>query len=392
MPTRIAARPRRRPPPAERGGAARAPAPAAPPAGAPSAWSWPAGSTRRCRWRGCVWRTGCARCGRRSCASRPSETATLADRCGLRLHRRPDRPAARAHRRVGGRDPAGRDAAARAPRARPLPRRTSPATSGRWPTTSRARSLGAHLRGRGATCSGGRSITDPVPAALAAELSGRPDAADLLDALEHSTGLVVASGPHRAEFRIQELIRTYLSADLYRHGPALAARAAPAGRGVVGGPGPAGRGPAARGAGGRRARPGDRAAAPLGPAARRPRRARRAAPGARRRRGPGPPDGPLAARWCCAQLHLGERRRRSAARAEVRRAARSSARDRTTTTWRASGPPPPGWPGWARRPDRRPTTGGPGAGRARGRRPRCRRHVPRGADGAPRADAATVLG
>jgi LuxR family maltose regulon positive regulatory protein len=67
------------------------------------------------------------------------------------------------------------------------------------------------------------SISDPIPAALATELTGRPDAPDVLSALERSTGLVVASGAHRTEFRIQELMRTYLTADLYRHGPAEAA-------------------------------------------------------------------------------------------------------------------------------------------------------------------------
>jgi LuxR family maltose regulon positive regulatory protein len=68
------------------------------------------------------------------------------------------------------------------------------------------------------------SICDPVPAPLAAELSGRGDAADVLSALERSTGLVVAYEPHRTEFRIQELLRSYLTADLYRYGPALPAQ------------------------------------------------------------------------------------------------------------------------------------------------------------------------
>ena len=68
------------------------------------------------------------------------------------------------------------------------------------------------------------SIADPIPTGLAAELSGRSDAADVLGALERTTGLVVASGPHRTEFRIQELMRSYLAADLYRHGPARAGR------------------------------------------------------------------------------------------------------------------------------------------------------------------------
>jgi LuxR family maltose regulon positive regulatory protein len=68
------------------------------------------------------------------------------------------------------------------------------------------------------------SISDPIPAGLATELAGRVDAVDVLGALERSTGLVVASGVHRTEFRIQELMRTYLTADLYRHGPAAAAQ------------------------------------------------------------------------------------------------------------------------------------------------------------------------
>jgi LuxR family maltose regulon positive regulatory protein len=68
------------------------------------------------------------------------------------------------------------------------------------------------------------SICDPLPTALAAELTGRADAADVLSALERSTGLVMASGPRRTEFRIQELMRSYLTADLYRHGPEKAAR------------------------------------------------------------------------------------------------------------------------------------------------------------------------
>jgi LuxR family transcriptional regulator, maltose regulon positive regulatory protein len=68
------------------------------------------------------------------------------------------------------------------------------------------------------------SIADPVPIHLAVELSGRADAADVLSALERTTGLVVSTGARRREFRIQELMRSYLAADLYRHGPALAAQ------------------------------------------------------------------------------------------------------------------------------------------------------------------------
>jgi LuxR family maltose regulon positive regulatory protein len=38
-------------------------------------------------------------------------------------------------------------------------------------------------------------ICDPVPARLAVELSGREDAAELLDRLEHDTGLTTGIGP-----------------------------------------------------------------------------------------------------------------------------------------------------------------------------------------------------
>jgi len=68
------------------------------------------------------------------------------------------------------------------------------------------------------------SICDPVPSALAVELSGRADAPETLARLERSTALVMATGPRRDEFRIQELIRSYLTADLLRHGPARAAQ------------------------------------------------------------------------------------------------------------------------------------------------------------------------
>jgi LuxR family transcriptional regulator, maltose regulon positive regulatory protein len=62
------------------------------------------------------------------------------------------------------------------------------------------------------------SICDPLPTALAAELSGCDDAGSVLDRLEHETSLVTATGPRREDYRIQELLRTYLVADLQRHG------------------------------------------------------------------------------------------------------------------------------------------------------------------------------
>jgi len=63
------------------------------------------------------------------------------------------------------------------------------------------------------------SISDPVPSMLAVELSGREEAGSLLDELEHQTSLVSATGRRRDAYRIQELLRTYLIADLQRQGP-----------------------------------------------------------------------------------------------------------------------------------------------------------------------------
>jgi LuxR family transcriptional regulator, maltose regulon positive regulatory protein len=62
------------------------------------------------------------------------------------------------------------------------------------------------------------SISDPVPVALAAALTGRSDAASMLNRLEHETSLVAATGPARTVYRVQELLRTYLLADLRRRG------------------------------------------------------------------------------------------------------------------------------------------------------------------------------
>jgi LuxR family maltose regulon positive regulatory protein len=67
------------------------------------------------------------------------------------------------------------------------------------------------------------SISDPMPSGLAAHLSGREDAGSVLDRLEHQTSLVSATGPRRDAYRIQELLRTYLLADLQRQGPTRAA-------------------------------------------------------------------------------------------------------------------------------------------------------------------------
>lgn len=66
------------------------------------------------------------------------------------------------------------------------------------------------------------SIADPVPAALAVELCDREDAAEVLDALGHELG-VVDRVAGLAAYRIQELLRSYLRADLRRQGSELLA-------------------------------------------------------------------------------------------------------------------------------------------------------------------------
>ena len=67
------------------------------------------------------------------------------------------------------------------------------------------------------------SISNPVPTALAAELTGRQEAGSLLDHLAHHTSLLTPTTRTRDTYRIQELLRTYLTADLHRQGPTRAA-------------------------------------------------------------------------------------------------------------------------------------------------------------------------
>ncbi|GAA1209027.1 LuxR C-terminal-related transcriptional regulator [Pseudonocardia alaniniphila] len=62
------------------------------------------------------------------------------------------------------------------------------------------------------------SISQPVPTRLATTLSGREDAGCLLDRLEHQTSLLSPIGRGRDSYTIQELLRTYLLADLRRQG------------------------------------------------------------------------------------------------------------------------------------------------------------------------------
>ncbi|MGZ4566151.1 MAG: LuxR C-terminal-related transcriptional regulator [Blastococcus sp.] len=61
------------------------------------------------------------------------------------------------------------------------------------------------------------SVCSPLPAALAIELSGRPDADHLLDQLGHDTALVERTAP--GVHRIHALLRSYLVANLERNWP-----------------------------------------------------------------------------------------------------------------------------------------------------------------------------
>ncbi len=68
------------------------------------------------------------------------------------------------------------------------------------------------------------SVAKTLPAGLAVELAGRDDAVDVLDDLVRSTGLVTGTGAPGAEYRVAELLRSHLVADLGRQGPELVAR------------------------------------------------------------------------------------------------------------------------------------------------------------------------
>lgn len=66
------------------------------------------------------------------------------------------------------------------------------------------------------------SVADHLPAGLAVELAGHEDAAEVLDDLTARTGLLAVTGTRDTRFHIPELLRSYLVADLRRHGPDLA--------------------------------------------------------------------------------------------------------------------------------------------------------------------------
>jgi LuxR family maltose regulon positive regulatory protein len=152
----------------------------------------------------------------------PDESAVLLARCGLRLRAS---QVAVLHARTGG-WAAGLRLAALPLRRHPEPDVFLSAFSGD------EQPVAGYLVGEvlSQMCEDERrllrqtSISDVLPAALAIDLSGREDAPDVLDRLEHRTGLVVTTGAGRAEYRTEDLLRSYLVADLDRHCPGRAAR------------------------------------------------------------------------------------------------------------------------------------------------------------------------
>jgi LuxR family maltose regulon positive regulatory protein len=60
------------------------------------------------------------------------------------------------------------------------------------------------------------SVSDPIAVPLASELSGRADAGRILNDLEHQTSLVTAVDGQRVTYRIEELVRSHLRAELSR--------------------------------------------------------------------------------------------------------------------------------------------------------------------------------
>jgi LuxR family maltose regulon positive regulatory protein len=65
------------------------------------------------------------------------------------------------------------------------------------------------------------SVCDPLSATLAAALSGRPDAGEVLDSVERDTSLILSSGQGRTWYRLHPLLRSQLLADLRRRRPDL---------------------------------------------------------------------------------------------------------------------------------------------------------------------------
>ena len=104
------------------------------------------------------------------------------------------------------------------------------------------------------------SICERVTAGLATALSDRPNAAEVLDALERETFLVESSGAGRGSYRLPALLRAHLRADLERRHPHRVSALHRAAADLVRGQERSG-----HGAGARAARRGRRPGGPAGP-------------------------------------------------------------------------------------------------------------------------------
>jgi LuxR family transcriptional regulator, maltose regulon positive regulatory protein len=156
----------------------------------------------------------------------PDEAAALLTRCGLRLT---PGQAALLHARTGG-WAKGLQLAARALRGHPDPDAFLTEFSGD------AQPVAEYLVGEVLSqipedereLLRRTSVCDVLPAELAIELSGRDDAPAVLDRLEQDTGLVLRTVGEGADqnggYRTQELLRSYLLADLERRTPGAGAR------------------------------------------------------------------------------------------------------------------------------------------------------------------------
>ncbi|WP_345341395.1 AAA family ATPase, partial [Actinomycetospora succinea] len=151
----------------------------------------------------------------------PDESAALLHACGLHLD---DAQVAELHERTGG-WVAGLRLAALSLRDHPHPERFLEGFSGdeRPVADYLVDEVLAGLAEPHREVLRRISVAARVPAALAPRLTGRTDATEVLDELARDTGLVTGSGAPGDPYRLPELLRSHLVADLGRRGPDLVA-------------------------------------------------------------------------------------------------------------------------------------------------------------------------
>ena len=181
----------------------------------------PAGSIRRCRFPGCGSRAGCGSCAPRSWRSpRPRRRSCWSD---------PDYDCPRSRSRCCTGGPAAGSPVCGWPPSRVEQSADREAFLTQFSGDDRSVAdylVGEILSGLPEAAQEFLrviSICDLVPIGLAAALSEREEAGSVLDRLEHETSLVTTTGRAREAYRVQELLRTHLLADLQRRGPRRAA-------------------------------------------------------------------------------------------------------------------------------------------------------------------------